>query len=119
MLKKKNRLKKHSAIIATYRYNDIISDENICLYFGKLKHDLSAPTKIAFIVSKKIHKRAVRRNRIKRLMREAFKVFFYNPEYSFLNNYLSIICQAKHNSLNQNFKSLSNCLSSLLENKKH
>ena len=117
MLKKKNRLKKYSAIIATYKNNDKLSDENISMYFGKIKQDVSQDTKVAFIVSKKIHKRAVKRNKIKRLMREAFKLIFYNPDYSFLNNYLSVVCKAEPNSLNKDFQTIFNSFSNLIKKK--
>ena len=37
MLQRKYRLKKYSAFIATYKKNNAISDENVCIYFGKEK----------------------------------------------------------------------------------
>jgi len=42
--------------------------------FGQMEPDGSAPTRVAFTVSKKRFRRAVDRNRIKRLMRENWRI---------------------------------------------
>ena len=68
MLQRKYRLKKYSAFIATYRLNNAVADKNICVYFGKKRTEDISNVKVGFVVSKKIHKRAVVRNRIKRLI---------------------------------------------------
>ena len=68
MLPKEYRLKKRVAFAATYRTGKSYHKNGITLFCGKEKKQ-EIPTKIGFVVSKKIHKRAVRRNRIKRLMR--------------------------------------------------
>ena len=95
MLQRKYRLKKYSAFIATYKKNNAVSDENVCIYFGKEKDSYDTTTKFAFVVSKKIHKRAVVRNRIKRLIRENIRLMFKNNELAELNNYQSLIFMAK------------------------
>ncbi|MCD7780596.1 MAG: ribonuclease P protein component [Candidatus Gastranaerophilales bacterium] len=95
MLQKKYRLKKYSAFTATYKQRNIAADSNMCIYFGKEKTDFNVPTKIGFVVSKKIHKRAVVRNRIKRLMRENFRLLLKEKEIENINKYLSVICTAK------------------------
>ena len=86
MLNKKYRLKRYSAFIATYKLNNLVSDKNICIYFGKKKSDSTIPVKIAFVVSKKIHKRAVVRNRIKRLMREYVRIAIKGNKIDFIND---------------------------------
>ena len=116
MLQKKYRLKKYSAFIATYKFNHIVADNNMCIYFGKEKTNSDLPTKIAFVVSKKIHKRAVVRNRIKRLMRENFRLIMKNSEFKNIYKYLSIICVAKTESVNANFNSIGYSIRSLLSN---
>ncbi len=117
MLPKKYRLKKYSAFIATYKLNNTISDDNVCIFFGKNKTDEKVPTKFAFVVSKKIHKRAVVRNHIKRLMRESVKKIFLNSEYNFLHSYVSIIFVAKKASVNSCYSDILSSLSDLLTQK--
>lgn len=118
MLQKRYRLKKYSAFIATYRLNNAVADKNICVYFGKKRTDDTNNVKVGFVVSKKIHKRAVVRNRIKRLMRENFRHLLKNEEYSFLNDYLSIICVAKKGMLEANYNDTSKTLNDLLTKKR-
>ena len=92
MLQKKYRLKKYSAFIATYRLNNAVSDENVCIYFGKEKTKSDLDTKFGFVVSKKIHKRAVVRNRIKRLMRENVRLLLKeNKINNVTNEYLYLV----------------------------
>ena len=117
MLKKKYRLKNYKAFIATYKLKHTVSDSNMCIYFGKEKQSPDINTKIAFVVSKKIHKRAVVRNRIKRLMRESFRLILKNSEVENIHKYLSVICIAKPNSVNSDFKTISLSLSSLLSSR--
>ena len=74
MLPKQYRLKKKIAFNATYRTGVSYHQNGIIMFCGKKKDD-EYPTKIGFVVSKKIHKRAVKRNRIKRLMRESLRLY--------------------------------------------
>ncbi len=114
MLQKKYRLKKYSAFIATYKLNHIVADNNMCIYFGKEKINPDLQTKIAFVVSKKIHKRAIIRNRIKRLMRESFRLIIKNSEFKKIYKYLSIICVAKSDSVKADFHSIDTSIRKLL-----
>ncbi len=66
------------------------------LYVGKLKEDENCPTRVGFVVSKKIHKRAVVRNRIKRLMRENIRLILKNSLCDNINLYQSLIFMAKN-----------------------
>lgn len=95
MLAKKYRLKKYSAVIATYKNNDVISDKRVCIYFGRKKIDCDTDTKYAFVVSKKVDKRAVVRNRIKRYMREVIKKILKENKYPDLNKYMSLVISGK------------------------
>ncbi len=117
MLQKKYRLKKYSAFIATYRLNNSVADNNVCLYFGKEKTNKDITTKIAFVVSKKIHKRAVVRNRIKRLMRESIRVMIKENKIPFINKYISIICVAKKDAIGCSFSDINTTIENLLAKK--
>lgn len=117
MLQKKYRLKKYSAFTATYKIRNMVADSNVCIYLGKEKPSSDITTKIAFVVSKKIHKRAVVRNRIKRLMRESFRLILKNSECKNIHKYLSIICVAKASSVGADFSTIDASLKSLLSRK--
>lgn len=117
MLQKKYRLKKYSAFAATYKIKNLVADSNMCIYFGKEKTNPELTTKIAFVVSKKIHKRAVVRNRIKRLMRESFRLLIKENKLNNINKYLSIICVAKNSAINASFHDIDNSLTCLLSKK--
>ncbi len=64
---------------------------------GKLAQSKENEAKIGFVVSTKVHKRAVQRNRIKRAARETFRLIFKeNRELAgVLNKYMSFVVVAK------------------------
>ena len=101
MLPKEYRLKKRSAFTATYKIGKTLFSGGITAFCGRLKEN-EHPTKIGFVVSKKIHKRAVKRNRIKRLMRESYRLAIKNRELS--NKHMSVIFVASSKLLNKDFK---------------
>ena len=76
MLAKQFRLKKSSAFQATYRVKNSYERSGIILFVGKIKNEKQKDslTKVGFVVSKKAHKRAVKRNRVKRQLREAYRM---------------------------------------------
>jgi ribonuclease P protein component len=117
MLQKKYRLKKYSAFNATYRLKNTVANRDLCIYFGKEKTSDDITTKIAFVVSKKIHKRAVVRNRIKRLMRESIRLIIKNNEFNNIHKYISIIFIARSNAINKNFNEIDFSVRNLLKNK--
>ena len=102
MLKEDFRLKKNSSFKATYSQKRIASDEFFLLYAGKTKENPEYSTKIGFVVSKKIHKRAVKRNRIKRLAREAVRLSLNNTEE--FHRFQSLIFMAKEGALDLDFE---------------
>ena len=112
MLPKENRLKKRIAFNATYRTGLSFHKDGITVFCGK-KKTIEMPTKIGFVVSKKIHKRAVRRNRIKRLMREAVRLYIKNCE-NFDTQYMSLIFVASSKLLDKNFKEVDNAIKKLM-----
>lgn len=100
MLNKKNRLKTNSSFKATYCQNRVVSDEFFVLFAGKNKPESGYEPKIGFVVSKKTDKRAVVRNKIKRRMRESFKIYLKEKEIP----YMSLILTAKESAKNINFE---------------
>lgn len=113
MLKKQYRLKKYSAFSATYKLRNSVADEFIILYLGREKTLPEIPTKVGFVVSKKIHKRSVKRNRIKRLMRESYRIAFKNSEINFNN--ISVIFMARSKALGADYKTIRNSILTLSE----
>ena len=113
MLKKENRLKSRNAFKATYNNRNIVSDNNIVLYAGKIKIDKNCPTRVGFVVSKKIHKRAVKRNRIKRLIRENIRLMIKQGQEE-INNYQSLIFVAKDGILELEFEEINKIILILL-----
>ncbi len=114
MLKKQNRLKSNSSFKATYSQKRVVSDEFFVLYAGRNKENPEFETKIGFVVSKKIHKRAVKRNRIKRLAREAVRLSFKNKEIESCKLFQSLIYVAKDESLNLDFEKTKKSVTKLI-----
>ncbi len=69
MLPKKNRLKKKKEIEAVFKGNKLVSS-SILIYCIKTNKQ---PSRFAFSVPKRIYKKAVFRNKIKRRLREIFR----------------------------------------------
>ncbi len=110
MLPSELRLKKRSAFKATYKTGTSFYQDGITMVCGKINNDMT-PTKIGFVVSKKIHKRAVRRNRIKRLMRESYRLLI--KKQGFHSKYISVIFVASSRLLNKDFKYINNSITKL------
>ena len=115
MLPKELRLKKRVAFNATYKTGCSFHKNGITVFCGRIKKDnYSLPTKIGFVVSKKIHKRAVKRNRIKRLMRECVRLYIKNLE-AFDTKYMSLIFVASSNLIYKNFTEIDYSITKLME----
>lgn len=83
--------------MGTYHQRQILCCSHFKIYIGKLAEVEPNCAKIGFVVSTKIHKRAVQRNRIKRVARETLRLIFKeNQELaSVLNKYMSFVVVAK------------------------
>ena len=115
MLNRENRLKSQKAYTATYSNRNIVSENEIILYAGKEKTDKNCPTRVGFVVSKKVHKRATKRNRTKRLMREIIRLMFKNNELTIIDNYQSLIFIAKEDILEKTFEEIRNTILILMD----
>ncbi len=115
MLPKEYRLKNRSAFKATYKVKNSSHKGGVTLFAGKLKTDNSVITKVGFVVSKKVHKRAVKRNRLKRLMRESYRLMLKNGELYDSQKYLSLIFIGTENALDKNFKEIDETMRKLIE----
>lgn len=115
MLKKKFRLKNEKAFSATFRLRNCKSNEFLTLYVGKEKSDEKIPTKAGFVVSKKIHKRAVKRNKIKRRLREIYISAVKNHAADKLQKSLSLIFIARGKALDADFSELNSAVLDLMQ----
>ena len=115
MLKAQFRLKKKSAFNATYRIKHSYCINGIVLWVGKRKTDSSFPTKVGFVVSKKTHKRSVRRNRLKRLMRESYRLLLKENKIAKSQQYISLIFVGFERALGKDFSQTQTTVFALLE----
>ena len=111
MLQKKYRLKKRSAFQATYKAGNSFYKDGITMFCGR-ENTTNSPTKIGFVVSKKIHKRAVKRNRIKRLMRESVRLIIKDNALN--TNCMSLIFVASTKLLGKNFVEIDKAIKKLV-----
>lgn len=116
MLKQKYRLKKKTAFDATYRVRNSYHKGGVTLFCGRSKSEEQEEitTKIGFVVSKKIHKRAVKRNRMKRLMREAVRLYIKDCGQNFDTKYLSLIFVGSTKLLDKDFNYINNNIKELM-----
>ena len=112
MLPKAYRLKNRSAFKATYKVKNSSHKGGVTLFVGILKQDLLSHTKVGFVVSKKVHKRAVKRNRLKRLMRESYRLLIKDGCVS--DKYISLIFVASGKLLGKNFNEVDNTMRKLV-----
>jgi len=81
VLAKSERLKKSSEFNAVYCTKKSVANSLLILYVGKNKNLNEIPSRVGFVVGKKVHKKSTKRNRIKRLMREAYRNYKRSDEY--------------------------------------
>ena len=112
MLSKEERLRKNSEFRSTYRISKSVANSLFVLYTGRFDSNNQLP-RVGFVVTKKIHKSSVKRNRIKRIAREAYKKFkTNNPEK--VTKWRNLIFIARDGALNMDFQAcydnIENCI---------
>lgn len=115
MLPKQHRLKNRSAFKATYKVKNSSHKGGVTLFVGIIKKDEQIPTKVGFVVSKKVHKRAVKRNRLKRLMRESYRLLLKENNLGDSQKYLSLIFVGTDRALGKSFKEINESVTKLVQ----
>ena len=117
MIPEQYRLKKKSSFTATYKTGNTFHKNGLTAFCGKLKK--YGNTRFGFVVSKKFHKRAVKRNRIKRLMRESLRLYIKINGKDFDTKYMSIIFVASAKLLDKDFSYINKCINEIMDNIKN
>ena len=115
MLKKRFRLKNKKAFNAIYKLKNSTHKGGVSLFAGIEKKDENQPTKVGFVVSKKTHKRAVKRNRLRRLMRESYRLLQKENNLGNSQEYMSLIFVGTEHALGKPFVQIKQVVSELLK----
>lgn len=108
------RLKSNKAFTATYRVKHSFYLNGLAVFVGLKKKNKGDITKVGFVVSKKTHKRAVRRNRLKRLMRESYRLLLKDNSLKNATLYRSLVFVGHERALNLDFNNMFDTVKNLL-----
>lgn len=115
MLKRQYRLKNKKAFNAIYKLKNSTHKSGVSLFAGLKKKDETQTTRVGFVVSKKTHKRAVKRNRLRRLMRESYRILQKENNLKNSQEYMSLIFVGTENALGKSYQEIKNIVEHLLE----
>lgn len=73
MLPRAERITKNREFTYVYHRKKSVANSLLILYVSNPRRNMEIPTRVGFVVGKTVSKRAVKRNRAKRLMREAYR----------------------------------------------
>jgi len=102
VLPSNERLKTSREFTTIYNLKRSVANPLLILYVGRKKQNAEIPTKVGFVVGKKVHKRANKRNRAKRLMRETYRHIRKTDEF-LLKDYEYLIFLARTPILEANY----------------
>lgn len=110
MLPKPNRLQSHYLFQKTMAGHRLCSNGTMAV-FGLTRRPVDTqPTRFGFVVSKKVDKRAVRRNRLRRRLREIVRTRILVEQPAALNTYGVIVVVARAGGLVASYEELQNLL---------
>ncbi len=89
---KQQRLRKPSEFVGVFRSKPVVSSDRFFRVLGKKS---AAQARLGLVVSKKVDKRAVERNRIKRMVREIFRDWNETSDQVLTPTTADIVFQAK------------------------
>ncbi|WP_373532365.1 ribonuclease P protein component [Vampirovibrio sp.] len=129
MLPKPNRLKAKGEFKRTLAGRRLCGNQFFVLYglaalpvagsfaANQPEKRVKRPTRVGFIVSKKIHKRATKRNHIRRRLRELVRAHFQQTETTTVEGYRALVFIARPEALGAGFQDLKHkmerCLQSI------
>ncbi len=109
MLPREERLTKNTEFSFVYRKRKSVANALLILYVGNKKQNNEIPTRAGFVVGKKVHKSAVKRNKIKRRLREAYKDLRKKEDFR-LKDYSSLIILARPAIIESDYNKIYNAL---------
>jgi len=107
MLKKQFRLRKQKDFEEVFKRGAYFSEKFLVV---KIKENSMSISRFGFIVSNKISKKSVKRNRIKRVLRESVRLLQKNVIPGF-----DVVFISKKDIVNRNFKEMSSSVEKLLK----